>query len=150
MKGVFDERPLTPDLPGKKEWPERICPTDCRIAVKKAMELELIKTSPTIEGLAGKLGLDPVKLKERVVSYNKLCELGKDTEFGKKPERLLPIKKAPFYGIKAGAILEETYCGLRINTAFQVLDKDCQVIPGLYAAFFTAGGAGICRNNTSH
>jgi len=82
-----------PDMPGMKEWPERICPADWRIGVKKALELELIKTSPTIEGLAGKLGLDPVKLKERVESYNKLCALGKDTEFGKDPGLLLPIKK---------------------------------------------------------
>ncbi len=141
MKGEYCERPLMPDLSGMSSWPERICARDWREDVKKAIDAGMIKVAPSIEGLAGKLGLDPGKLTERVISYNKLCEAGQDTELGKNPEFLKPVKKPPFYGIKVGSQLVETHCGLRVNPAFQVMDTDARVIPGLYAAFHTAGGA---------
>ncbi|MBU1053218.1 MAG: FAD-dependent oxidoreductase [Proteobacteria bacterium] len=141
FKGDFCEHPLTPDLPGMDKWNESICPKDWRIAVKKAIDLEIIKTDPSIEGLAQKLELDPARFEERVVSYNKMCEAGVDHEFGKKTEFLIPIKNPPFYGIKVGSNIGASQCGLRVNEHFQVLDINCAVIPGLYAAFHSAGGA---------
>ncbi len=141
FKGEFCEHALTPDLPGMDEWNESICPKDWRIAVKKAIDLGMIQADPTIEGLAGKLELDPVRFKERVTSYNKMCEAGADHEFGKKTEFLIPIKNSPFYGIKVGSNIGASQCGLRVNENFQVLDINCSAIPGLYAAFHTAGGA---------
>ena len=141
FKGEYCEKPLVPDLPGMDKWPERICPKDWQIAVKKAIEAGIIKVDPTIKGLANKLGLEPGKLQERVVTYNKFCETGNDLEFGKKKEFLIPIKTPPFYGTKVGAQIASTKCGLRINPDFQVLDRNCRIIPGLYAAFHTAGGS---------
>ncbi len=141
FKGEYCEHILTPDLPGMDKWNERVCPSDWRKAVKKSLDLGMIKVDPTVEGLARKLELDPSKFKERVISYNKICEAGKDHEFGKRPEFLIPIKTPPFYGIRVGSQLINTGCGLRVNTDFQVLDKNCQAIPGLYAAFHVAGGA---------
>jgi len=141
FKSKYCERPLTPDLPGMDKWPERICPKDWRVAVEKAIKLGLIKVDPTIEGLARKLGLDSARLKKRVEIYNKFCKEGKDPEFGKQPNYLLPVQTPPFYGIAVGAQLAATECGLRINPDCQVMDKECEIIPGLYAAFHTAGGA---------
>nr|CBX28499.1 hypothetical protein N47_G38230 [uncultured Desulfobacterium sp.] len=141
FKGDFCEHPLTPDLPGMDKWNESICPKDWRIAVKKAIDSGMIQIDTTIEGLGQKLGLDPVRLKERVFSYNKICEAGVDNEFGKKAEFLIPVKNPPFYGIKVGSNIGASQCGLRVNEYFQVLDTNCSVIPGLYAAFHTAGGA---------
>lgn len=139
--GEYCEHALTPDLPGMDEWNKRICPTDWREAVKKSLDLGLIKTDPTLEGLAGKLGLDPEKFQQRVESYNKICEAGVDHELGKKAELLIPVKKPPYYGIVVGGNIGASQCGLRVNPEFQVLDTECRVIPGLYAAFHTAGGA---------
>ena len=109
--------------------------------LKDAIKLGLIKVDPTIEGLARKLGLDPVRLKERVEIYNKFCKDGKDPEFEKQSKYLLPVQSSPFYGVKVGAQIVATQCGLLTNLDFQVLDKECRSIPGLYAAFHTAGGA---------
>lgn len=141
FQGEACEHPLTPDLPGMDKWNERICPRDWRTAVKKSLKLGLIKVDPTLAGLADKLGLDPVRFKARVQSYNAICKTGQDHEFGKRTEFLIPIKKPPFYGIAVGGNIGASQCGLRVNPDFQVLDKDCRVIPGLYAAFHVAGGA---------
>ncbi|MCJ7667352.1 MAG: FAD-binding protein, partial [Anaerolineae bacterium] len=137
----FCEKPLTPDLPGMDKWDESICPKDWRVAVKEAIEKGAIKHADTIEGLASELGLDPVKFKKTVETYNGYCAEGKDPEFGMNPKYLIPVQDPPFYGVKVGPQLEVTYCGLRVNPQMQVLDKDCNIIPGLYAAFHTAGGA---------
>jgi hypothetical protein len=65
---------------------------------------------------------------------------GKVDEFGRNPVNMIPILKAPFYGIKTGAIIGGIFCGPRINYNWQVLDKELNPIPGLYAAGATAGG----------
>jgi hypothetical protein len=36
--------------------------------------------------------------------------------------------------------MASTSCGLRVNHHMQVLNVDQNVIPGLYATYFTAGG----------
>ena len=53
---------------------------------------------------------------------------------------MLPIKQATFYGCRQGASLLCTLDGLRINTKMQVLDKNGEVIDGLYAAGDCSGG----------
>ena len=136
-----------------KEWakdPETrdLCPNDWRIAVKRALELGMIKKADTIEDLAIQLGIRPDRLKKTVNRYNGYCKKGRDKEFRKRKEYLLPIKKAPFYGIKVGAQIVNTECGVKVNYDYQVLDKQGKVIPGLYAASHTAGGV-VGENNVS-
>lgn len=142
FKGQYCERPLTPDLPGMAEWSEDRwnCPKDWRISVKKAIEAGAIHVGNTIEELAVKLGLDPTNLLNTVKRYNEYCKEKKDPEYGKPPEFLIPVMDPPFYGIRQRAQLVVTHCGLRINEKMQVLDKDLKIIPGLYAAYHTAGG----------
>ena len=51
------------------------------------------------------------------------------------------LKEAPFYcSCRQGASLLCTLDGLRINTQMQVLDKNGNVIEGLYAAGDCSGG----------
>ena len=98
--------------------------------------------------LADMLNIDPKRLKRTVAQYNEFCEKGRDRQFRKPKKYLIPVKKAPFYGIKVGAQIVDTECGLKVNYNYQVIDKNREPIPGLYAASHTAGGV-IGENNVS-
>ena len=99
-----------------------------------------VQQADTIEELAEKLNIPVDTFVATVNRYNELCEKGEDEDFGKEAYRMLPIKQAPFYGCRQGASLLCTLDGLRINTKMQVLDKNGEVIDGLYAAGDCSGG----------
>jgi fumarate reductase flavoprotein subunit len=139
---MLDDRPMTledPEYPWFDKFKD-LAPKDWRESVKQALEMGGIKKADTIEELAEQLGLDPKKLAAAVKTWNSKSAAGKVDEFGRLPHNMKPILKAPFYGIKSGAVLGSTYCGVRVNYHFQVIGKDQDPIPGLYAAGLTAGG----------
>ncbi len=94
----------------------------------------------TLEELAEKLLLPKEAFLTTVERYNELCEKGYDEDFGKESYRMLPLGKAPYYGVTLGGQLLATLDGLRVNTKLQVLDKNHTVIPGLYAGGNDTGG----------
>ncbi|MBU4035185.1 MAG: FAD-dependent oxidoreductase [Proteobacteria bacterium] len=133
--------PITPDLPLMNEWHiPRLFSRDWRVGVKEAIAMGAIKSSNTYEGLAAKLGLNSERFKTAVNKWNGYCKAGTDPEFGEDPQSLIPVQDPPFYGIKIGCSMGSTSCGLRVNHNMQVLDMDQNIIPGLYATYFTAGG----------
>lgn len=97
----------------------------------------------SIEELAGLMGLAPRTLRETVDRYNEYCDQGEDREYFKPAKLLAALRKPPFYAIKqVGGALVSTNGGLRINGRFQVLNKEWQPIPGLYATGQTMPWAG--------
>ncbi|WEV43851.1 FAD-binding protein [Lactobacillus sp. ESL0684] len=100
----------------------------------------MIQKADTIAELAQKLNLPGDNLVASVRTYNKMCDQGIDTDFGKEQFRLFPIKKGPYYGVIMGGRLLATLDGLRINTKMQVINKKGQAIPHLYAAGNASGG----------
>jgi fumarate reductase flavoprotein subunit len=94
----------------------------------------------SIPGLAGKLGIDPLKLQATVDEYNEFCEKGRDDLFAKDPKYLRPIKGPHFYAVRARTVFLGTLGGIKINEKTEVLDKKEKAIPGLYAVGFDAGG----------
>ncbi|MBN1832048.1 MAG: FAD-dependent oxidoreductase [Deltaproteobacteria bacterium] len=93
----------------------------------------------SIEELAAKMNLPVKTFRATVKRYNKLARLGKDLDFGKRPDRLSPIDKPPYYAGKSGYSLLTVLGGLNINQMLQPLDKDWKVIPGIYLAGNTMG-----------
>ena len=90
--------------------------------------------SDTLAGLAELLGLDAKALQASVDRYNNFCETGVDKDFYKPARLLIPIVKSPFYALSSEKpILLVVSGGLRTNIDMQVLDKQNEVIPGLYA-----------------
>ncbi len=87
----------------------------------------------TIEELAEMIGIDPEKLVETVDTYNDMCE-SSDTVFYKPRRFMKPIQKAPFYAGKFRPGGYGTLGGIKINENGEVLDKEWNKIPGLYAA----------------
>jgi len=94
----------------------------------------------SIEELAEKTGIDPATLKATIDEYNGFCEKGHDDLFAKDPKYLRPIKGPKFYAVKARTIFLGTLGGIKINHNTEVIDKKDNVIPGLYAAGYDAGG----------
>lgn len=94
----------------------------------------------TIEEVAKKAGLDPKVVRQTVDRYNKMCEEGVDSDFGKDHRYLRPVKKAPFYIVKGQHTICDTAGGLLVNEDAQVINKNGDPIPGLYASGAMAGG----------
>jgi fumarate reductase flavoprotein subunit len=94
----------------------------------------------SIEELAVKMGVNPDVLKSTVEEYNRFCDQKHDDLFAKNPKYLRPLKGPKFYAVKAHTIFLGTMGGIKINHNTEVIDKKDNVIPGLYAAGFDAGG----------
>ena len=94
----------------------------------------------TLEELAGMIGLDVQKMMDSVVRYNELCALGEDQDFGKEPSKMIAIEQAPFYAMRVDNGSFGSLGGIKINSKCNVLDKNGQVISGLYAAGEIANG----------
>ncbi len=88
----------------------------------------------SLEELASKTGIKLDAPKKTVDEYNRYCEKGRDELFDKDYKFLKPVKQPPFY---AGRLIPNGFGsqgGIRINHRAEVLTKDQDVIPGLYAA----------------
>ncbi len=88
----------------------------------------------TIEELAEKIGVDPAVLSEQLGAYNAACEAGEDAEFGKDPEYLVALEKAPFYAVLSYSIIRAIAGGVVTDADFAVVREDGSQIAGLYAA----------------
>jgi len=88
----------------------------------------------SIEELASKIGVNPSILKETIEEYNASCERGHDHLFNKNPRYMFPIKQPKFYAAKYVLYMYTTVGGIKINERAEVLNKDGEGIPGLYAA----------------
>jgi fumarate reductase flavoprotein subunit len=94
----------------------------------------------SVEELAAKLGIEPAVLRATVDEYNGYCGSGHDELFAKDRRYLRPLTGPRFYAVKARTLFLGTMGGIRINERMEVIDKKGQVIPGLYAGGFDAGG----------
>lgn len=107
--------------------------------VERYIQEGLVKKADTIEDLAKQCDLPYETLKATIDRYNELARKGVDEDFHKKPLFMTTIEKAPFFACKMGTSMLVTLGGLRINENMQVLDKEKNVIPGLYAAGNNSG-----------
>lgn len=96
-------------------------------------------SADSIEALGSKLGIDGKTLAATVASYNKFVAAGKDEAFGRK-NLAREIKEGPFYAVEITPGVHHTMGGVKINTSAQVIARNGQPIPGLYAAGEVTGG----------
>lgn len=93
----------------------------------------------TLEGLAKQIEMDPATLVQTIKTYNEDVDKGEDPEFHKNVFGL-KCEVAPFYATPRKPAIHHTMGGLVIDTKAHVLDKDGQIIAGLYSAGENAGG----------
>lgn len=121
------------------EYTDETVKNDFNEEIGDLVEKGVAVKGDTIEELAEAMGVSPENLRATVDDYNKVVAGEKEDDFGKK---LLqdPFDKAPFYASRRVPTIHHTMGGLEINEFCQVVDKDGNVIPGLYAAGEVTGG----------
>ena len=92
----------------------------------------------TLEGLAGKLEMDPATLQATVDAFNAAVESGSD-EFGRTLFSC-KLENGPWVATPRQVCIHHTMGGLTIDTAGHVMAADGGVIDGLYAAGEVTGG----------
>lgn len=107
-----------------------------------------LMTADTVEGLAGRIGVDAATLAETVRRHGELARRGTDEDFGKggnaydlangDPEHrpnpcLGAIAIAPFYAVQVEPTPLGTSLGLATNEHGEVLGADSRALGGLYA-----------------
>jgi fumarate reductase flavoprotein subunit len=103
-------------------------------------EQGVIKVSESWHGIAEWIGTDPEVLTQTIEEYNAACDRGYDPVFAKDRIYLQPLRKPPYYALRGGAALLNTLGGIKINEKMEVLDKQIQPVPGLFAAGVDTGG----------
>lgn len=73
-------------------------------------------------------------LVNQVELYNRYCKDGKDLQFDRRSETLVPIEKAPFYALEIQPAMVNTQGGAKRNIECEVLDTEGNPIPHLYSA----------------
>jgi hypothetical protein len=108
---------------------------------------DLVKTSSTIQGLAGLAGLPEKALANTVRRYNEMVDKGVDKDFRRFGPGLAykpcKIDQSPFYAIQQFPISRKSMGGVVIDMSCRVLNRHQQPIPGLYAVGEMTGLAGI-------
>lgn len=107
--------------------------------IERYIEKGLVKKADSLQELAEQCNLPWDTFKATVERYNELAHKGHDDDFNKKPLFMTPLEKGPFFAAKIGSSMLVTLGGLQINEKMQVLDKDKNVIPHLYAAGNNSG-----------
>ncbi len=116
-----------PDLKEQLQKAQEKAPTECKIA-------------DNVEELAQWIGCRPEALQAELDLYNQYCAQGYDEDFNKPRKYLAPCHVGPFYGIRHRAIAVDTAGPIRVNEHMEVIDRDWDPIPGLYAAGSTTAG----------
>ena len=116
---------------------------DWHTGFQQMIDAGAIKKCDTVEELESALGLGEGVLTGAVEKWNAACEAGEDYAASYKypAEWLLALDEPPFYGAAIGGHVFGSKCGLHVTPSMQVVNTDGKVIPGLYAAWHTAGGS---------
>ncbi len=116
--------------------------TDFDAELKGAFEKKNphIFVADSIEALAGQIDVSPAVLKATIDEYNAFCKQGHDDLFAKDRQYLRPVRVPRFYAMRCVTMTLGTLGGININHNAEVLDKENNIIPGLYAAGNDASG----------
>ncbi len=88
----------------------------------------------SIQEIAAHWKIDPRTLTETIERWNRACELGVDTEHGRTPATMMPIKSPPFYTTAVTPIITNTQGGPAHDARQRVIDPYGAAIPRLYVA----------------
>jgi hypothetical protein len=103
----------------------------------------------TLEELAAMIGYSEDVIPtvvESVQRYNEMCYAGKDTDFGKRAEALIPVDEGPYYacsgsvGSFSASVSMVTMSGVMTDSRLNVLDVSMNPIKGLYTCGNSLGG----------
>lgn len=96
--------------------------------------------SESLEEISEWMGAPKDALRKTVDEYNEFCDQRYDEIFVKDPQYLQALRTPPFYAIKFSGAILGTMGGIKINYKMEVLNKEGDPIPGLYAVGADTGG----------
>lgn len=104
--------------------------------------------------LARRISIDESTLANTLATYNKYCDTGKDPEFGRAREHLMPVEGPPYYAVEIRPAVYCTQGGPLRDKEARVLDPYGKPIPRLYASgelgsvtgFLYQGGSNLAES----
>lgn len=108
--------------------------------LSKAIKKGVVKVYESIEELARGLKCDVDAIQQTLDQYNAFIIQGKDEDFHKPITNQGEINNPPYYLMRMTPKIHHTMGGLAINRFGQVLDKNNDIVKGLYAIGETSGG----------
>jgi fumarate reductase flavoprotein subunit len=108
--------------------------------IKQGVSDGYVFTAESLPELAEKIGVDADAFRDTLDGYNQRCRERYDDMFFKDAEYLRTVADPPFYALKCCPGISTTLGGIKINHRTEVIDKNDEVIPGLYAVGICAGG----------
>lgn len=109
-------------------------------AIEQYDKMGFVIQADSIEALAKEIGVPEDKLATTLDTWNSAVKNKKDAEFGRTTGMDNDLSTGPFYAIKIAPGIHYTMGGVKINTNTEVLNKDGEAIPGLFAAGEVTGG----------
>lgn len=98
----------------------------------------------SIEELAQAMGVSPTGLRATINENNRAQSAGESSVSGRRPnESMVQIVSPPFYGVQFIAVSIATLMGLEVTEHCQVIDRNGNIIPGLFAVGDMAMGGNI-------
>lgn len=115
---------------------------DQSATIAKYFDKGLLTKCDDYKALAELIGTDEETIKETIENWIETVKNNEDKEFGRKgmEETRSDLSVAPYYAVQISPGIHHTMGGVEVNTNSEVLDKDGNVIPGLYAAGEVTGG----------
>jgi fumarate reductase flavoprotein subunit len=127
-----------------KGWGLRVLSQTRLTDLENKLHLEVnngtVRISDDWDGIAGWIGASPEVLKATVDEYNACCDNGHDDVFAKDRRYLEALRTPPYYALRCYPSFPSTIGGIKINHRMEVLDREDDPIPGLYAAGVDTGG----------
>ena len=141
VKRRIMETGLIRDLGFRPPWPkkEEKLP-DLPNLLQTAVNKGCAKLADSWDEMAVWMGAEPETLKATIKEYNSFCNKGHDVLFSKDPKYLMPLRNPPYNAIRCVIRFLGTMGGIKINHHMEVLDRNDNPIPGLYAGGIDTGG----------
>lgn len=108
-------------------------------ATEEYFNMGLVTEADSIEELAEKLGVDKATMKASIDTYNNAVAAKVDNEF-KRDDLPRQLNQGKVYAIPVTPAVHHTMGGIKINTNAEVINKEGNVIKGLFAAGEVTGG----------
>ena len=110
-------------------------------SIEKCLQKGVVKAFDSIESLSDEYKIPKDSLKQTIELWNHDIQIGKDSQFNKPIlGNAQKIQTAPFFAMRLWPKVHFTMGGVGINERAQVLDRDGNPIPKLFAAGEVTGG----------
>jgi succinate dehydrogenase/fumarate reductase flavoprotein subunit len=99
----------------------------------REVEVGILKTAPTLNALADRIGVDAANFCASVARWNDQCRVGRDVDFGRPGGTMVPVDTPPFYAGEIWPVVSNTQGGPVRDVKQRVVDVYGEPIPRLYA-----------------